>query len=61
MVGHTALDACATAKVRERFWNVLQAVQEFGPLARTVFAYGRSCRPVRPRRRGRPRSRTGDH
>ena len=44
VVGHKVLDACANAHGAGARADVLQAVQEFGALARTVFAYRRSRR-----------------
>ena len=44
VVGHKVLDACANAHGAGARADVLQAVQEFGALARTVFAHSRSRR-----------------
>ena len=44
VVGHKVLDACANAHGTGAQADVLQAVQDFGALARTVFAYSRSRR-----------------
>ena len=44
MVGHKVLDACANGKGAGSRADVLQAVQKFGNLARTVFPYSRSRR-----------------
>ena len=44
VVGHKVLDACANAHGAGARADVLQAVQEFGTLARTVFAYSHGRR-----------------
>ena len=44
MVGHELLNACPNAKGAGARSDVLQAVQEFGTLARTVCEYNRSRR-----------------
>ena len=44
LVGHTMLGACANAQGEGARGDALQAVQEFGALARTVIAYSRSRR-----------------
>ena len=44
VVGHKVLDACANAHGAGARADVLQVVQEFGALARTVFAHSRSRR-----------------
>ena len=44
VVGHKGLDACANAHGAGACVDVLQAVQEFGALARKVFAHSRGRR-----------------